>query len=178
MCRFVKCIMRIIKNRLLQRSLNKADTDTLVSMVKQLALSFVDAECLHNFPYPKNEEETNFLCFAISMMKSVEDQDFLKRISAERKKTILKDALSMEKEAEKAVRKYGEIKDFGQPAFALRKKAGAIRSRAENLRPLMKEYFLAEQLGYKLFSDDELPEKRSEEFSNWWIHFLAICYFR
>ena len=90
MCRFVKCIMRIIKNRLLQRSLNKADTDSLVSMVKQLALSFVDAECLQNFPYPKNEEETNFLCFAISMMKSVEDQDFLKRISAERKKTIQK----------------------------------------------------------------------------------------
>lgn len=174
MSRFVKCIMRIIRNRLLQRSLNKGDTDTLVTMVKKLALSFVDAECLQNFPYPKNEEETEFLRFAISMMKVAEDEDFLKRISAEKKKTALNAALKMEKEAERAVRKYGEIKHFGHPAFALRKKAEVIRSRVENLRPMTKEYFLAEQLGGKLFLD----EKISREFSDWWIHFHAACFAR
>lgn len=174
MSRFVKCIMRIIRNRLLQRYLNKGDTDTLVTMVKKLALSFVDAECLQNFPYPKNEEETEFLRFAISMMKVAEDEDFLKRISAEKKKTALNAALRMEKEAERVVRKYGEIKHFGHPAFALRKKAEVIRSRVENLRPMTKEYFLAEQLGGKLFLD----EKISREFSDWWIHFHAACFAR
>lgn len=169
MSRFVKCIMRIIRNRLLQRSLNKGDTDTLVTMVKKLALSFVDAECLQNFPYPKNEEETEFLRFAISMMKAAEDEDFLKRISAEKKKTALNAALRMEKETERFA--YVEIKF---PAIALRHKAEVIRSHVENLRPMTKESFLAEQLGGKLFLD----EKISREFSDWWIHFHAACFAR
>ena len=170
--------MRIIRNRLLQRSLNKADTDTLVTMVKQFELSFGDAECLQNLPYPKNEEERKFLCFAISMMKAVEDEVFLKRISAKKKKSCLKDVLRIEKEAERAVRKYGEIKNFAHPAFVLRRRAEAFRSMTENLRPMTKEYFLAEQLGRKLLFDNEQQEKISEEFSEWWIHFHVVCFAR